>query len=170
MTAGKSHWRIYETFALLAHEGTLAIAPTLAALSQLEKLRTLTLSLDFNVQNLPTFQSLEFRAEVLNNVTAKQLTRVNVISSPGILTSFAFNAHDASQNPMLKTFEDSITRFPVRQVVFFAARWRKNRQVLWTSALERAFPVLHDRGILTISERPLIRKHSYPITHVYSLC
>ena len=150
---------------MITHSGDLILSPTtLAALSRLEKLQSVTLSLSWDVTwDLPGFQPLKFATEVLNNVSMKRLTYLNVVWSPAILASLSFNTPDTLRHPLLKTFEDSIAHLPLRTVVFSAARWRNNRHPLWAPALERAFLVLHDRGILTIARRPSSGKCPYPV-------
>ena len=157
---------------MITHSGDLILSPTtLAALSRLEKLQSVMLSLSWDVTwDLPGFQPLKFAAEVLNNVSMKRLTYLNVVWSPAILGSLSFNAPDTLRHPLLKTFEDSIAHLPLRTVVFSAARWRKNRHPRWAPALERAFLALRDRGILTIAQRPLSRKCTCVVSSACCVC
>ena len=160
----KSRLYIHNVFDLFVDDclGSSIKPAILVALSHPQKLRALTLSLDTGRSwDLPTFQPLKAAAEILDTVPAKRLNYLNVIWSPGILTSLALDARNASRHSPLKALKDSITRLPLRTVVFSAPRRRKNRCALWIPALERAFPVLRERGILKIAERPLTCEWPY---------
>ncbi|KAI1782742.1 hypothetical protein LXA43DRAFT_395625 [Ganoderma leucocontextum] len=84
---------------------------------------------------------------------AGALQCLNVVWSPQILASLALKPSDLPHH-LLKAFEESITRLPLRQVVFSPPHYRTNRRGLWRSALDRVFPSLKERGILQVTDRP----------------
>ena len=136
------------------HRSLKPLATT--TLSRLPQLKRLTLTIANTVDREPKSGPLQLATEVLKDMAAGKphaLKYLNVVWPQEILTSLAFNVQDTSLEPMLKAFEQSITSLPFCEVVFSTACCRTNRRILATSALDRAFPALKDRRMLTIADR-----------------
>ena len=111
----------------------------------MQNLRSLTL----RMSDLPNSwsavsQCLDDAIGILNITSTSTLVSLDLRFNPSAL----FQLSESLGNPLLKIFEQSITRFTARQTIVSLSKepLRKNRQTFWTPMFARVFPLFYGQG------------------------